>query len=1509
MDELLNWLIANQLEKYADILQQNDITSVDLLIELSEDDIKELGFSLGDRKRFTIAKKSLTNSGIQLSPEDLELINSLPYVIAYPLKRTLLEKHAWTKINLLKDTFLNYIKYLGLIAASEFFNSPLKDKKMVALFQQALAEPSFGSWNQYIRETLSYLKENNHSFFCSDLISYYDLVESGKKRKLFKGEIEIIDANGDIQLKKQEATAIGMLINFRNRYLGHGLTLDESDSTSHWEMYFPIFRELLEQMKFSAVYPMFKCEHGETYLLESAEISLVEKGNQIASRVWIENPEGNSMDILPFFVVPGEVSIGKEDKEQLLTYESYTGKTIKFFSPEGTEKQTSGKILEKLNLLLRDKQKETPFAPEAFTKDEFLKRITEENKLLLETLISEKKIIPGIYQHREEMEIKLREWIGARANIFFIVAEAGSGKTNLLAEIQRQYTERQLPSLLIRAGRMEKTTLKEQVAYLLNIDAHEGLDKYTAIAGTQAEPTFILIDGLNEAHNTEAVWNEILNWSKIIDSGSIKFVVTSRANTKSDLERYKIEETDLNFLYGENIDHKKGLGAFAFWLTPLDMNEMKGAWENYVVKDKSRYKPLFSFDDISYFDNSLYKEISNPLVLRLFLELYHGKKLLKGKKKYILVWEDWYNSLHSQERTLLELLATEILKSGINELLIDDLLKNERISIYLTSDLVNGPYSRLKNLGWISRYIKDVDSFLSFTVERSLIFLLSKLVEKQFNNEGQDFIIQFSQLKNKYSKDVIISFLFSKCLNGDIHLLEDLVIKLSDRSMFITPLIYYIKIHNSTFFINKFLINPTEYHWEIILKIVESLAELDYNASKSLLNDIRLLNPMNSVITLKVALNTLNILERDDAHRYFNEIIVQKFDIENKEKNILDLVDEESFYLLGEYQKRNGAFMEAIGSLEKSLLLKINKYGEEHPDVATIYNNLGSIYLVIGENNLSIINFEKCLELRLKCFDKNHDSIANSYNAIGSFYSTINLYEKSLEFYEISLEIRRKNLGQYHPKLAINYNNIGTTYFNLGNMKMAKEMYEKSKEIRAQFYGLYHPEVANSIYNIAGIFSSQGKIAESINQYEAALEIQLKAFGENNLDVASTYNNLGISYSKNSDNKKAINYYLKSLEIRKKILGENHLEVAICYMNIGLSFMINEKYKDALSNFEKSRDIHKNRFGIHGYSQRIRGTEKDVFVDIFRYIGDCYFKLNNPIEAKLNYLTAKKILNLNIFESKILECDKILSNSKDNKLTTSSADLAVPSVLESGPIIRIPPKAISPMHSSSIPPPLVPPPIIPNAIKKTSISEQARYFLNIPNQKNELNNNINQMKKKEKINLSHSNSDINKIIIGFSWDENTINGQSPECDASVFMLGSDGKIPDDGYFVFYNNLISTDGSVKHNGDNRIGFGEGLDENIDITLSAVNSDIEQLVFTITINNPEAGFNFSTVQNACVKVYNAVNNSIICQYQLEESAIECDSLIIGRLYRNESEWEFEAIGQAFEGGLAATVELYS
>lgn len=182
------------------------------------------------------------------------------------------------------------------------------------------------------------------------------------------------------------------------------------------------------------------------------------------------------------------------------------------------------------------------------------------------------------------------------------------------------------------------------------------------------------------------------------------------------------------------------------------------------------------------------------------------------------------------------------------------------------------------------------------------------------------------------------------------------------------------------------------------------------------------------------------------------------------------------------------------------------------------------------------------------------------------------------------------------------------------------------------------------------------------------------------------------------------------------------------------------------------------------------------------------------------------------------------------------------------------------------------------------------------------------LEKKKPFNLTKAAPALNNVKIGLSWDETTLNGQSPDADASVFMLGENGKIPSDDFFVFFNNLNSGDGSVRHSGDNRTGAGDGDDEEINIALSQVSSQVVQIMVTITIHNMEEGFHFGNVKNAAVRIYNSANSEILCKYQLTESFDGCDSLIIGRFFRNGPEWEFEAMGQAFAGGLGATVELY-
>lgn len=1132
---------------------------------------------------------------ILLNETDLKLINSLPYVIAYPLKKTILEKHAWTKINLLKDTFLNYLKYIGLITATEFFNSHLKHKKMVALFQQALTEPSFGSWNQYIRETLIFLSENNHNFFCTDILVYYEQVETGKKRKLFKGEIEYIDSNGDVQLKKQEATAIGMLINFRNRYLGHGLTLDDADAKRLWEEYYPIFKELLEQLTFAKTHPMYKHEHGETFKLQSAELSTIEKGTQTSARVWIENTKGQSLDILPFFVVPGELSLAKEGKEQILAYESYTGKTIKFFSPEGTEKHTSGKILEKLKLLLRDKQKEENYTPETFTKEIFLDRIADEQNLILNTLIEEKKYIPGVYINREEIEIKLREWIGARANVFFIAAEAGGGKTNLLIEMQRQYATKNLPVLFIRAARMEKLSLREQIAYLLNIQPEISLEDYQSISGTQEKPTFILIDGLNESSQAESIWEEIIDISKQSIPGSLKFVVSSRANTSEYLNNYKLTEKDENYLYGEKKEGYSGLAAYTFWLPALNMAEMKSAWEEFTKKDKNKFKPQFSFDDLATFDRSVYNIISNPLVLRIFLETYNGKSLPKKSNKNLNIWQDWLSTFSENEVSFLKLLAQAVWDNSENELLLDDLLNNANLAPYITNDLINSPYPRLKNLGWISRYSKDLNVYISFTVEGSLHYLMGSALTQQ------QVTLNFESLKRimiegtKIQIAAVENYLCQMALKKELELVNELIDAGKEfHKACISPLIVFAKLYGIKSLNNNLLARATDNDLIIFSSLLDLLDDMQmFEYKKELSIEILKIPRTHQIkLPLNLKISILDQLNYQEAAALLieieKEIELNNNDIEisNKHKENLAF-----YYSMNGYSDRAIAIYESL--FEKTQL--------KDPKVL---NKVGVAYDNCNLNEEALKYYNAALDAI------NISVISNSHVAAMIYFNLARFQENNelkLEYYNKALNIEKNIYGIIHEQPCRTLAAIGLTYIKLGDYERGfiklKEALEITESLKSDL---------TEIYNYFGFFYKEIKdYDKSIEYYEKTFLILCEKLGDNSKSLISQLQTMGELFYLIGDDQKSLNYFTKAEQILK-ISGIKDCDSLFFLKN---SLGVTNFY---LSNYDAS---------IYCFSNALNLFKENKSPYQEKEINTTYYYLGYSYYCKSEYETANSVLN------------------------------------------------------------------------------------------------------------------------------------------------------------------------------------------------------------------------------------------------------------------------------------------
>ena len=177
------------------------------------------------------------------------------------------------------------------------------------------------------------------------------------------------------------------------------------------------------------------------------------------------------------------------------------------------------------------------------------------------------------------------------------------------------------------------------------------------------------------------------------------------------------------------------------------------------------------------------------------------------------------------------------------------------------------------------------------------------------------------------------------------------------------------------------------------------------------------------------------------------------------------------------------------------------------------------------------------------------------------------------------------------------------------------------------------------------------------------------------------------------------------------------------------------------------------------------------------------------------------------------------------------------------------------------------------------------------------------------VSLSKEAPGLTSVLVGLGWDVRTTTGADYDLDASAILLNTSGKVVNDQHFVFFNNLVSPDGTVEHTGDNLTGEGEGDDEVIKVNLVAMSPQVERIVFPVSIYEAdERRQNFGQVQNAYIRVVNADNEQELTRFDLSEDASTETAMVFGELYRRGTEWKFRAVGQGYASGLAGIARDY-
>lgn len=128
-------------------------------------------------------------------------------------------------------------------------------------------------------------------------------------------------------------------------------------------------------------------------------------------------------------------------------------------------------------------------------------------------------------------------------------------------------------------------------------------------------------------------------------------------------------------------------------------------------------------------------------------------------------------------------------------------------------------------------------------------------------------------------------------------------------------------------------------------------------------------------------------------------------------------------------------------------------------------------------------------------------------------------------------------------------------------------------------------------------------------------------------------------------------------------------------------------------------------------------------------------------------------------------------------------------------------------------------------------------------------------------------------------------------DLSCFGLDAQGRLSDDRYMVFYNQLASPEGAV------RLTLSAGAAA-FQLNLDSLPATIDRLVFTGAL---DGNGTMRAIAPGSIAIGGAATFPLAGADFADEKAV-----ILAEVYRRDGAWRFGAVGQGFNGGMAALLE---
>lgn len=161
----------------------------------------------------------------------------------------------------------------------------------------------------------------------------------------------------------------------------------------------------------------------------------------------------------------------------------------------------------------------------------------------------------------------------------------------------------------------------------------------------------------------------------------------------------------------------------------------------------------------------------------------------------------------------------------------------------------------------------------------------------------------------------------------------------------------------------------------------------------------------------------------------------------------------------------------------------------------------------------------------------------------------------------------------------------------------------------------------------------------------------------------------------------------------------------------------------------------------------------------------------------------------------------------------------------------------------------------------------------------------------QKVDLTKNNPNFKKLTLHLNW--NGRYDSTSKINIFAFPLNGTGKLLKEQDILYYPQ------QQKNNTSTLLFSNE---KKIDMHLDQVPADTSKILIALNISNPQSKSSFQDTHSLTAILENGLTSEKLHEYHLESDSYTHSTVVVGEVYRYNSDWKFSAVNRGITGGIS-------